>query len=272
MRALAHEKRHYDVREVLTDAINRGLAFHIAVRLQDFPTFTPAFLTAADRHAARYYTPGFRDVGFSNEDNTNFASTYLGRMADLLSRPHARAFIGLGGPYSWLAKEFGEKDLVKAFMQGPSIQVTRHFKGAIDSEDEHFGGLHWDVVSATEQALLLGYVPAAGNMVERWLYPSPEILEGICAHWYGEWTVVMDRLFTFITAKVRKGVATPKSRTEWKGILRTWNHHAPADPISDSTFLDIANLLEEFGRTNRWHKASASALNLPEWRQIQGDD
>ena len=123
----------FHLRQVLERAITHGVRFSICVHANDMARFRPLKISEMDRIlSSRIYEPSYQEPRIEYGTGITFANQYLGKLADILRRPHARALIGLGGPASWIARQYGD-DLVQQFMNSPSIQVTYHGKGYMDS-------------------------------------------------------------------------------------------------------------------------------------------
>jgi hypothetical protein len=162
----------HHIQSVLTIAVEHKLNFQIGVHTCNFHFFNTDVISKIDQRLLKeMYKPGFVEASLTYSSPLTFLNSYLGKVADVLQCPHARAFIGLGGPHSWLAQCWGGDDLVGKFMSGPSLQVTHHFKGQSDSTEDHSLGIHWDEVSAQEIEFLFGYIPADRSNPKRWLYP-----------------------------------------------------------------------------------------------------
>lgn len=116
----------------------------------------------------------------------------------------------MGGLYSWIAEQFGGPSLVKAFLSGPSIQVTRHLLGKSDFHKEKPIGLQWDQVSAQEGSFLFSFMPSQdSSLLKCYLFPPPHYLWELCDHWTGDWNKVMDKIFLRIADDVEQGKAEP---------------------------------------------------------------
>lgn len=195
-----------NIHQVINIAVVYRLEFVLAIRVSDVNIFVPEVVSSLDRMGIKaLYQPGFTELSLSYTKGTPavFANTYLAKINNILRHPHARAFVGMGGPYSWIAEHFGGPMIVKAFLSGPSIQVTRHLLGKSDSHEEHPIGLQWDQVSAQEGSFLFGFVPSHDSSTpERYLFPPPHYLRELCDHWTGDWNEVMDKIFTCIADDV----------------------------------------------------------------------
>lgn len=258
------------IRTILSIAIEHRLSFQIAVRAEDFHFFEADRISHIDQRLVKtMYKVGFCEPQLTYSSPSAFVNAYTGKMADVLRRPHARAFIGLGGPFSWLAQHWGGDELVTRFMSGPSIQVTRHFSGQNDSGEDRSLGLHWDCVSDQEIEFLFGYIPADKWNPERWLYPPVAILEDDCHHWSGEWNVGMEEIFRHITSQVTRNptTATPKTRRGWVEFLRSYNRgrKAPKFIPTERHFLDAKGGLQAAGLPANWNRQKVDSIVVPEY-------
>ena len=110
-----------NIRQVTDIAIVHRLEFALAIRVSDMNLFVPDEISGLDRIGIKaLYQPGFAEPSFSYTKGTPavFANTYLAKINDILRRPHARAFIGMGGTYSWIAERFGGAVYCQGFPVG----------------------------------------------------------------------------------------------------------------------------------------------------------
>ena len=92
------------IRQVLRVALEHRQAFQIGVKVRDFHFFPDRpRLGASSIMIAAQYSTDYQEPPLVYHSPAAFMALYSGRMADLLTRPHARAFIGLGGACSWVA-------------------------------------------------------------------------------------------------------------------------------------------------------------------------
>jgi hypothetical protein len=148
------------MRQVLETAIKHRLTFRIGVKMADLIHFSPQDTSLTDRVGTSYlYELNYQEQSFIYTSTPAFVAAYIARLLELLKRPHAPAFIGLGGPYSWTAQRWGGNRLVSAFMSGPSIQTALHFRGETDSKYPDSLRVSWDQVSGQDIQILFGHVP-----------------------------------------------------------------------------------------------------------------
>ncbi|KAF9554579.1 hypothetical protein CPC08DRAFT_766603 [Agrocybe pediades] len=215
-----------------------------------------------------YYDAGFNESPFQFTTIAHFGSTYLAKMGDLLSRPHARAFIGLGGPYSWLAERFGESKLVDDFMSGPSMQTSLHTKGATDAKYPNRLRVSWDQVSATEIGFLFGHIPFPGDdSRDRWLFPTPPILADYCPHWSGEWNTRMESIFGWLAKQLTRSpsVLEPKTRGGWRGWLKTYSRYEAENPLELDDAEELLVGFQKVGLQATWDHTPLRQILLPEF-------
>ncbi|KIM34731.1 hypothetical protein M413DRAFT_53617, partial [Hebeloma cylindrosporum] len=254
---------------VLTIAIEHRQAFQIGIRPSDFKFF-PARTHAGSNSAmiAAQYSSDFIEPPLVYHSLASYIALYSGRMADLLARPHARAFIGMGGACSWVAQRWSGEALIEDFMSGPSAQTTVYFRGANDATYAKRSGVHWDRVSAQEIDLLFGCLPHVDSSQIRWLYPPPHVLEAHSDHWSGEWNATLESIFCFITEKIHLNPpeTEPKTKAQWKKFLRTYNR----GPLATSTRMTsedadtILGTLRSARLHHTWNLAPINTLYIPE--------
>ncbi|KAJ6457203.1 hypothetical protein C8R47DRAFT_995798, partial [Mycena vitilis] len=165
---------------------------------------------------------------------------YEANLNNLLGRPQAVAFIGLGGVLRYVA-ELYEENLVYRFAQGPSLQVTQFDKGEAylytrDGEEDFYTT---DGVSHSEVGILLGTLPGAHPGQERTLWPSPEVFENESPHMRG---YLLEGAYA-ILENLRKDIFVRKAyrwrtRSQWKEYFRVGckRVHEPDIIPSDGDF------------------------------------
>lgn len=253
------------VQQALTLAIEHGLEFQIYVKQVDVSLFRPSVLSPMDYAASVYYNVGFQNppLPYGN-GGVELYNRYKARVMDVLRRPHARAFIGLGGPLSWIARKYGGQDLARQFMNGPSVQVTVHQKGKVDLANFNFA--QTDEVSPEEMDTLLGHVKYGSKELDKWLYPTPEILENRLLHYHGDWNPGTEHIvFDAVYQLLEDGKVEPKTVSGWYDFLRFANRGDNSPNILPTTkeFLSAnAELVSTFGRG--WRHIDLNSLVIPE--------
>ena len=215
--------------QIFQTAILHGVRFAIGIRAKDIDIFRPEKLSEMDRLlSSRTYEPGFIETTLELGSGPTFSDRYLGKLADILRRPHARALIGLGGPASWIARTYGD-DLVQKFMAGPSLQVTFHEKGFLDSKDRKPAFARCDELTPGELDLVFGHIRSGGGDQDKWVYPTPELLDELCDHWSGQWNDQLEFVFQEIRKELLGSNARPRSRGDWRSFFHKSNRgvHAP---------------------------------------------
>ena len=88
--------------QIFERAILHGIRFAIGIRAKDIELFRPEKLSETDRLlSSRTYEPGFLEMTLELGSGPTFSNRYLGKLADILRRPHARALIGLYHGMVW---------------------------------------------------------------------------------------------------------------------------------------------------------------------------
>lgn len=192
---------------------------------------------------------------------------YLGRLADILHQPHARAVITLGGPTSWIAHFYGGDCLVEEYMSGLSTQVTVHHRGRVAVAPFLNMSVFHDQLSKQEIKLIHGYIPLGSPTEDRWAFPTSELLEEFSSHWHGEWNQGCECIMGNITWSLESGALTPLTRHEWREYIRRSNRgeHAPT-PRSvpkESDFLFAENMIDT-SFPIKWHGHLIRDIFLPE--------
>jgi len=261
-----------NIRQVVDIAVVHQLEFVLAIWVSDMKLFIPVEVSGLDRMGIKaLYQPGFMEPPFSYMKGTPavFANAYVAKINNILCRPHAQAFVGMGGPYSWIAEHFGGPAIVKAFLSGPSIQVTRHLLGKSDSHEENSISLQWDQVSAQEGSFLFGFVPSQDSTLpEHYLFPPPHYLWELCNHWTGDWNEVMEKIFTHIADDVEQGKAEPHKRSWWSGHFQNYNRlPKPINPkFTDMNVEEARQILWHAGLPRTWDCMLLKSIIVQEHR------
>ena len=216
----------------------------------------------------RTYDTGFQESPLTyDKGRAAFMDQYLGKLADILHRPHARAVIAMGGPTSWIARFYGGERLVEEYMSGPSIQVTVHHRGGVATAPFLDMPVFYDQLSAQEIELIHGYVPLGNPTEDRWAFPTTEILEECSKHWRGEWNQGCERIMGNIARDLGSGLLAPQTRKEWREYLRGNNRgeHAPVPGSvpSPDDFTLVENKIDASFPV-RWHGRRLRDIYLPE--------
>ena len=252
------------MRHLLELAISRNMKFIMATRITDLRTFKPAVVPELSELTKRTYETGFQEEHLRDiNGGAAFRDQYMGKLADILRRPQARALVSMGGPTAWIAKRYGGPSIVQRFMSGPSTQVTVHHRGAVTSSPFYDDPLFHDQISAQEENLVHGFVPAENPEHHRWLFPTTDIMEDYCNHWQGEWTHGCDLILNNIAKALERGTAKPLTRKGWKAYLHSSNHgtHRPDVVLASSHFVRAEELLRGF--SGSWHGTRVEDILIP---------
>lgn len=217
LRIFVLANRVSDVGDILSEAVQRGMEFSIALpktALHDLQQSRPV-----PRHPRpRYVQVGFVDavLPYNPRGREVAWAQYLRDVRELLSRPHAITFLFRGGILSRLAREFGPPEQDKRLMRSPSYTLVHYNRGREEITD-----CLQDTVSDSECYRLLGVTlaPRAGVLPRRW-WPSPvDFYEN--DFFAGEWTEAHESWFRTRLTQIREGhrLGRPLTEREWKKEL-----------------------------------------------------
>ncbi|KIJ90334.1 hypothetical protein K443DRAFT_116728 [Laccaria amethystina LaAM-08-1] len=256
------------MRHVLELAICRGMKFILAIPYDALPLFHSAEPPSMMDLTKRTYDVGFQESPLTyDKGRVAFMDQYLGKLADILRRPHARAVIAMGGPTSWIARYYGGERLVAKYISGPSVQVTVHHRGGVANDSSLNMPVFYDQLSAQEVELIHGYVPLGSPIKDRWAFPTTEIFEDCSRHWRGEWNQGCEHIMGNIARDLGSGLLAPQTRKEWREYLRGNNRgeYAP-EPGSVPTPNDFTLVESKIDSAFplRWHGRRIRDIPLPE--------
>ena len=257
-----------NMRHVLNLAISRGMKFLLAIPFDSLPKFHSQEPPSMMDLTKRTYDTGFQESPLTyDKGRAAFMDQYLGKLADILRRPHARAVIAMGGPTSWIARFYGGERLVGEYMSGPSIQVTVHHRGGVASAPFLDMPVFFDQLSAQEIELMHGYVPLGSPTEDRWAFPTTEIFEECSKHWRGEWNQGCERIMGNIARDLGSGLLAPQTRKEWREYLRGNNRGEyapePGSVPSPDDFTFVENQIDAAFPVH-WHGRRLRDISLPE--------
>jgi len=173
-----------DACSLLELAISRNMKFVMAMKLSDLKNFKLTATPELSELTKHTYEAGFQEEHLKDiNGGAAFRDQYMGKLANILCRPHARALISMRGATAWIAKCYGGSSLVQHFLEGPSAQVTIHHRGAVVSSLFCDETLFHDQVSTQEENLVHAFVSAENPDHHQWLFPTMEILDDYCHHW-----------------------------------------------------------------------------------------
>ena len=250
---------------LLYKAVRWGIPFKIGVKVEDFGRFKPEDVSDTDRLVGKLSSAV--EPPFTYMAQGALKVYYMSRVNNIIRRPHARVFIGMGGPKAWLGHKWGGSELVAQFMEGPSPDVYLHRRGNIDSEDEHPMFLYMDEITPQEVDVLFGCIRSDGDK-DKSLYPSKDVLDEGCFFWTGEWDSKMEDMFSDITKDILQGTAKFKTLGMWNEYFRCHNcgSRGPKEKLNQVVPTSLhqlhARLLDGF--PVNWHKRRITDIDLPE--------
>ena len=257
-----------NMRHVLNLAICRGMKFILVIPFDSLPRFRSQEPPSMMDLTKRTYDTGFQESPLTyDKGRAAFMDQYLGKLADILHRPHARAVIAMGGPTSWIARFYRGRRLVEEYMSGPSIQVTVHHQGGVATAPFLDMPVFYDQLSMQEIELIHGYVLLGNPTEDRWAFTTTEILEECSKHWRGEWNQGCEHIMGNIARDLGSGLLAPQTRKEWREYLRGNNRgeHAPVPGSvpSPDDFTLVENKIDASFPV-RWHGRRLRDIYLPE--------
>ncbi|KAJ7435555.1 hypothetical protein FB451DRAFT_1062444 [Mycena latifolia] len=270
LKAYAAYGEDTDVGQVLVRAIKFELAVGLYIRVGDARDFSNRNITSLEQSTlGAIYAPGRADTqlvyGLGQED---LYSEYLVKVGMLLARPHARAFIGLGGLLSFIAQVYDE-DLVFRYLRGPSMQVTQLDAGdkILHSEDGEEFFLTADRITPSEVSLLIGHVATGNSKTETSLWPPPSIMENESLHTSGAWTPGCYRILTNLRDEIAAGNYKWHTRKMWARYFRAGNMGKyapePESVVRKQTFKEGEALMRSCYPIN-WNKERLMKIRIPE--------
>lgn len=250
--------------QLLDLAIAHNMHFVMATTIGDLKSFKPALTLDLAELTKWMYKAGFQEEHLKDfNGGTSFRDQYMGKLADILQCPHAQALISMGGPTAWIAKCYGGQAIVQRFMDSPSTQVTIHHRRAVASSVFFNDPLFHNQISAQEENLVHGYIPAENPEHQWWLFLTTDIMEDFCDHWRGEWTKGCDSLFHHITKSLDRGTAKPLTQKGWRSYLHSTNHGTCGPPVylTSAHFAKVDELLLAF--LDPWHGKHIADISFP---------
>ncbi|KAL1659261.1 hypothetical protein GGF50DRAFT_120064 [Schizophyllum commune] len=214
----ADEKAHSHVRGLLCRLLAAGRPAHICFPVSMFSREAPP---DARKPKHGHDIPQLMLI---DERYDKLARDYLNGLKMLAAKPHAGAFIFLGGAANFVVRRLMWDDLVDRIGQGPCEETTRMQKG----RRAYPGGgmtLYYDYADEPERDFILGrtYCPARGdhNASTRSYFPPHNVWFSEDRDWYGEWTEFDEEKCLSIVVAIKNGTAQPKTDGEW---IRYFKH------------------------------------------------
>ena len=256
------------MRHLLDLAISRDMRFINAIPFDALPRFHQQEKPSLCDLTKRTYNTGFQEVPLtSSKGGSAFIDQYLGKLADILRRPHACVAIAMGGPTSWITHFYSGDRLVEEFMSGPSTQVTVHHQGQVTVASFLDMPVFHDQLSHQEIELIHGYIPLGSPSEDQWAFPTNKILEEYSNHWHGEWNQGCERIIGNIAKALENGALAPLTRREWKDYPRSSNRgeHAPSPgTVPKPADFTLVETLIDNAFPIHWHGRRIQDILLPE--------
>ncbi|RDB30569.1 hypothetical protein Hypma_007142, partial [Hypsizygus marmoreus] len=251
------------VEDLLLWLIEYGLEFCIAVPESKLPRWTPNPIMEADQTAEKFYNSPQTDLVLTwNRGEEGFMEDYECGIANVLLRPHAWLVVFEGGPLHWIVRRYHGEELISEVMKGPSIQVTVHHSGYLNTQDPRM--LRADMLSSTEKNALYGLLAQGKPDMDKTLWPTDAILRDCLDGYTGQWTAECEGLFHSIWAKISAGQCTLCTCSKWNQYIRTSNRLGTANVAPSYIEWDKAWWRILRGYPEIWSDIDLSSLNLKE--------
>ncbi|RDB19203.1 hypothetical protein Hypma_013434 [Hypsizygus marmoreus] len=256
-----------DITDIMSWAIANRLRFSIGYPDTSLTRFAPPEITDLARCWGALYSDGHSEVILHFERGAaDFIQQWRAAAREVLLRPHARAVIFQGGPLSWIAGLFRKDDLLAEAMEGPSIQVTIHRRGDLDTNHPE---LTWnDRLSIDECNLLYGFTKGEKGKpdTDRTLWPTETHLRDFIDGYSGSWSRTCEILYGDIWTKIRSDAWEPRTRGGWGQFLRNRRYkdtEGPRPPTLEDWDKVDAEIDLHFWSTREWDGKHLNAVELP---------
>ncbi|KAJ7280445.1 hypothetical protein C8J57DRAFT_1057997 [Mycena rebaudengoi] len=219
------------------------------------------------------YAPGFVESSLEyGKGGVTLYNQYMEGMKNLMIRPNAVAFVGMGGMLSSIAQLY-DSSILGRYLEGPSAQLSEYGKGRIFKDKmDKMGPIGeapvfyvTDSVSQGEIDRLLGKISTGSAVSESWLWPPLDILEEESFHFNGMMTKGAQKIFLNLFKHIDKGQYKWETWRNWVKYLCASNK-VPYGPEHVLTEEDVRVgdklLRQSFPLT--WQKRSVLDIQVPE--------
>lgn len=259
----AVSSRSSNISEVLGEALLRGWAFRVVYpkdHLYDLAREEPYVSAIVDHPLSPIIVLAASEVLDAHVEWLRF----LERLRILLSRPHAKMFLLLGGIYWRLAILFGADYMQKwkEDVLAPSVTLVQRGVGR-----EDIPGYWRDEITAVEKDILIGLVHSKSSSKAHTWFPPQDLL---VKHGFdkGEWSLDEERLVMDRYTSLQNGESCyrPLSLEDWDeelsrykiGRLARISFVSPHPLAVDALLVDSRT---EF--RGSWNRAELGAINAP---------
>jgi hypothetical protein len=247
-----------------SQAIAHCLKFNVAVRSQHTGIFRPPKIKQYCRGAKVFYARGYTDPDISPGPARELKYRYESEVYTILQRPHARAFLFMGGIVARVAKLFGKEDLMHQALQGPSIQTTVHHAGYTDIETE----LKYDQVSKWEVRRLLGFFEKEKKGdPDRSVFPSEALFKEF-APFQDEWNDYCEQWLQKVVTEISEDRIILRSPTDWIEhfrVFRRRNYDRDNNPpaLAEPRWIEVRDQFRDNFHVS-WDSVPLHSLQIPE--------
>jgi hypothetical protein len=98
-----------------------------------------------------------------------------------------------------------------------------HREGATDSSDAIPIDVTWDDVSEGDYEAIFGYMPGVTPELDRYLFPTDDMLEDFSHHYYREWNLFCDNMYRHLKNELNGGRGKALTKGEWEHYFQSSN-------------------------------------------------
>jgi hypothetical protein len=150
---------------------------------------------------------------------------YYDNVREVLSRPHARRYLGCGGLLWRITREYSP-DLYTDALLGPSITAMLCGRAEMNEDSTYYT----DKVMDEEVKMLLGFTSNSNSF-----WPLPEWYEH-SSRYNGEWTAANEAWFVQQAARIRMGrEGCLRSGRFWQTNIRKYSFEVLSNPATEGT-------------------------------------
>ncbi|RDB22794.1 hypothetical protein Hypma_010276 [Hypsizygus marmoreus] len=198
----------------LTWAIETGIPFRIGYPEAELDIFAPPRPTEVEHALGTLYQLPVQNYTLKWEKGSlGGLSVYKALATSVLVQAHARSVVFYGGILHWITRKFRGDELIAEAMQGPSIRVSLHRQGWLDTRHPDFP--RCDTLTVEEQNAIYGLFPGEGAESDRTIWPTEEcLLQGMDTY-NGCWTRECDAIFNTIWKNIENETHSPLTKSGW---------------------------------------------------------
>ncbi|KAJ6469237.1 hypothetical protein DFH09DRAFT_955248 [Mycena vulgaris] len=244
-------------RHLLELAMERSIPFAIGFKSTDTDRFRPPVLTTGRQVTKAVVDRRSKGPRLSPSSSISvIIEEFRNNLGKIGTSPLAPSIMARGGGASWILRAFIGIELVRGYMQGPSIQVSVHHCGANDSGDANSIDVTWDEMADGEYEAIFGYIPGATPAEDVYLFPTDEMLEEYSDHYFREWNPFCDLTFKRIKKEIDDNAAKRRTRKDWQKYFQSSNRgkFAPKLIVNRAFVEEGMERIQRAFETQTWNK------------------